>query len=666
MNELSDPLVLGRASARNRIVFGPHETNLGRGRSLSDAHVAYYEARAAGGAGVIITEEASVDESDWPYERAPLARQCGPGWRAVSDRCHLEGSLVFAALGHAGGQGASAYHLRALLAPSAVADVSTREMPKAMEEGEIEAVVAAFGTASRLAVASGCDGVEVNAGQWSLLRQFLSPLTNERTDRYGSEPALFLVEVLRAVRDGVGTGVVGLRFSTDELAPWAGLVPETAAAALKKVLAATGAVDYVTVVRGSAYGVSATRPDCQEGEGFNLPALAVVRAACPPPLVLVAQGSIVEPALSRRIVHDGFADAVEMTRAQIADPRLARKVTAGDDGAVRPCVLCNQQCQVRDVRNPVVSCIGEPSSGHEREGPGEPSPPLSPRSRRRLLVVGGGPAGLECARVAALLSVPVLLVERSEELGGMVTKAAARLPGRARLARLTTWLERECRRLGVAIHTGHPATRAQLDGHAGPVVIASGSRPGRRTYSVEAPERVKDVSDFLADGTLPMPEGNVVVVWDPIGGPEGVGTAELIARESEVDLVTPDFVAGGRLARCGDLAPAGVRLARLGARVSPRSVVRLVAREGVWVEDRYTGAKRLIKGAVLVDAGHRLPEDSLAQLVDPSRRCEMHLVGDAVAPRTIHEAVLEGRRAALSLVEGGPVSDGGLLVGRSS
>ena len=169
----------------SRVVFGPHETNLARGRAIGARHVAYYARRAAGGAGVIIIETASVSADDWPYERAPLAADCGPGWRAVAEACRPHGPLVLAGLGHAGGQGSSAYSQAVMWAPSRVADVVSREPPAALEPAGIAAIVAAFAEAARLAVVAGLDGVEVDAGAWSLLRQFHSGLTNLRADGYG-------------------------------------------------------------------------------------------------------------------------------------------------------------------------------------------------------------------------------------------------------------------------------------------------------------------------------------------------------------------------------------------------------------------------------------------------------------------------------------------------
>ena len=188
---LLEPLALGSRTARNRIVFGPHETNLARRRAVSDRHVAYYRRRAAGGAGTIVIEEASVHPSDWPYERCPLAADSGDGLAAVADACHAEGALVLAAIGHSGGQGSSAYHQLPMWAPSRVPEVNSREVPKSMEADDIADVVTGFGAAARAAVEAGLDGVEINAGQHSLVRQFLSGLTNHRDDDWGHDRTRF-------------------------------------------------------------------------------------------------------------------------------------------------------------------------------------------------------------------------------------------------------------------------------------------------------------------------------------------------------------------------------------------------------------------------------------------------------------------------------------------
>jgi 2,4-dienoyl-CoA reductase (NADPH2) len=611
-------------------VFGPHETNLARGRALSDRHVAYFRARAAGGAGVVVIEEASVHPGDWPYERAPLASECGPGWSSIADACHPEGALVLAALGHAGGQGSSAYSQAPLWAPSPVPEVNTREVPKVMEQADIEAVIDGFGAAAAAAVGAGLDGVEVNAGQYSLVRQFLSGLTNQRTDRWGEDRLLFARRVLGAVRTGVGTGaIVGLRLSCDELAPWAGVVPEAGAgiaAALADLL------DYVTVVRGSIFTASATRPDTHVAPGFNLGLARLVRAAVPATVAVIAQGSLVDPDQAESALAEGVCDAVEMTRAQIADAALVAKMRVGS--AARPCILCNQTCQVRDPRNPIVTCVVEPSAGYETIDPAVGTV----ASSGTLLVVGAGPAGLECARVAATGGWTVTVVDDREVPGGMVPVAAA-AAGRARLATITSWLAEECARLGVTFRLGR-AGEADVVGFEGDVVLCTGSRPGRPTYAVDGV--VVDAAAYLSGA--PIPDGPVAV-WDPVGGPIGVSVAETLRGVGrEVALVTPDLIAGNELSRTGDLAPASVRLLGAGVAIEKRSLLRRVTPDGAVVEDRFTGSTRLIPAAATVDAGYRLPEDGLWRA---TRRLR---AGDAVAPRTIHAAVLEGRRRAMELV----------------
>ncbi|HEX6787075.1 MAG TPA: 2,4-dienoyl-CoA reductase, partial [Acidimicrobiales bacterium] len=359
---LLTPVRLGSRTAGNRVLFGPHVTNLGDDdRALTGRHLAYYRRRALGGCGTIVIEEASVHESDWPYERAPLAERCADGWTRIATALQSEGALAVAALGHAGGQGSSAYSQRALWAPSRVPEVNSREVPKWMEPEDIAAVVTGFHAAAGLAAAAGLDGVEVNAGQHSLIRQFLSGLTNQRSDEWGTDRLRFARDVLATVRRALGPDrVLGLRLSGDELAPWAGITPDQAPAIAAEL---TATVDYVVVVRGAIYSVEKTRPDFHEPPGFNIELCRAVRQVAPDGVAVVLQGSVVDVGQAGWALDDGVADVVEMTRAQIADPDLVAKLRAGTPERIRPCILCNQTCQVRDARNPIVTCVGEPTSG---------------------------------------------------------------------------------------------------------------------------------------------------------------------------------------------------------------------------------------------------------------------------------------------------------------
>jgi 2,4-dienoyl-CoA reductase (NADPH2) len=623
-------------------MFGAHETNLGNDRSLGERHVAYYAARAAGGAGILVTETASVHPSDWPYERSPLAPSCGPGWTSIASACRPFGTLVLAGLGHSGGQGSSAYSQSVLWAPSRVADVVNREMPLEMETGEVESLVAGFAAAARLVAASGLDGVELDVGAFSLLRQFHSGLTNLRSDAYGADRLRLTRQVIDAVRGELGAErIVSVRLCCDELAPWAGITPEHAA---EHVAELAQSVDVMVIVRGGPFSTSAYRPDGHTPSDFNLELCAAMRAAAGGASLVALQGSVIDASSAQRALDDGVCDLVEMTRAQIAEPRLVSLVRHDHPDRVRPCILCNQACQVRDVRNPIVSCIGEPRSGYETT---DAAPDTAAFASGAALVVGAGVAGLECARVLAGGGIEVRVVERSSRPGGML-RTAALLPGRERAASLVEWLIAECERLGVVIETGIEATPDDLDGARARgtwLVLATGSRSAPPAFAADDSCLVLDGPALLESGRHSLPEGPVLV-HDPVGGPIGVGVAEWLAGSvDEVALVTPDQIAGTLLSRTGDLADANTRLQRSGVRRELRSLLRSVREGEALLEHVWTGEQRRVPCRSVVDCGHRLPDDRLA-----SARVDLARAGDCVAPRTALEAVLEGRRRALEIV----------------
>ena len=620
------PLQVGSITARNRVMFGPHVTNLGDDhRRFTARHTAYYERRAKGGCGVIVTEGASVHPSDWPYERAPLASACADGWAAIAAACHAQGATVIAGLDHAGGQGSSAYSQRELWAPSRVPEVNAREVPKWMEADDIAAVVQGFADAAAVAVAAGCDGVEINAGQHSLVRQFLSGLTNHRGDEW-AERTLFAKQVIRAVRAAAGDAVVGLRLSCDELAPWAGITPEMAPAIAAELVAE--GVDYLVVVRGSIFSVEKTRPDFHEPPGFNIAVCQAVKAVLPATPVFL-QGSL-DVATAGWALAEKVADAAEITRGQIADPDLVEKLADKLTDRIRPCIRCNQTCQVRDGRNPIVTCVGEPSSGHETDDPNWLA--VSPRPRD-VVIVGGGVAGMETARIAAARGHHVRIVERSDQLGGV----AALLP---HATPLVDWLARAVEDAGVRVQLNTSEIAATADEV---IVQCTGATAGTVPFQVTDGAAVVDVLDawraVFQGADAPWPTNGPVVLFDPIGGPIAVALAEQLGDRAV--LVTQDQIAGNELSRTGDLAPANTRLAQRGARIERRSLLRVVRPGEVELEDRFSGERRTVECVAVVDCGFRLPTEPLTDA--------QHQAGDCVAPRTILEAVLEGRRAALSL-----------------
>ncbi|HEX7442858.1 MAG TPA: mycofactocin system FadH/OYE family oxidoreductase 1, partial [Acidimicrobiales bacterium] len=506
-------------------------------------------------------------------------------------------------------------------------------------------LVEGFATAARAAVEAGLAGVELDAGPLSILRQFHSGLTNQRGDAYGEDRLALTRAVMDAVRAAVGSDrIIGLRLSCDELAPWAGVTPEHAA---EQVAALAAGIDLLVVVRGGPYSATAYRPDAHTPAGVNRELCAAMRRAADGRIPVVLQGSVVEVDMAEGALADGTADLVEMTRALIADPALVAKVRDGRAAEVRPCILCNQACRVRDNRNPLVSCVGEPRSGHETVeiDPAAPAP-VPEAAPGDAVVVGAGVAGLECARVLALRGHRVRVLERAGQSGGAL-RAAAVGPGRGRLADLADWLATECARLGVIVETDREATADDLDAarrDGAAVVLATGGRPTASTLPTDGSVPVVDAATALAGEPDALAAGPVVV-HDTVGGPIAVGVAEWLAASGrEVSFVTADQIAGTLLSLTGDLADANTRLQRAGVRRELRSLVRRIEDGRVHLEDPWTGEVRDVAAAVLVSCTHRQADEDLYLERPGTPRA-----GDCVAPRTVLDAVVEGRRRALEI-----------------
>ena len=283
MPEILDNLKLRSRVAPSRVLFGAHCTNFATDNLPNERHAAYYARRARGGAGLIVMEEASVHHSDWPYEKAIQGynEHIVARYRLVAEHPAAWG-FALAQLGHNGMQASGHVHKHVTFAPSAIANPATMEMPKVMEARDIKDVTAGFGRASEFAMQGGLDGVEINAGQNSLIRQFISGLTNFRQDEYGGalENRLrFAREVITMVRRATGpTAIIGLRLSCDEYAPWAGLQPHDGIE-VARLLCESGEIDYLVVVTGSIYTPFATSPAMHTPAGNTLELAYAVRAA---------------------------------------------------------------------------------------------------------------------------------------------------------------------------------------------------------------------------------------------------------------------------------------------------------------------------------------------------------------------------------------------------
>ena len=648
-NRLFQPLKIGPCEIRNRIIFGSHATNLARHHLLSPQHADYYTARAEGGAGMIVLEEHIVHPSDQPYESAIQGYLPGSvqAIAAITKQLHAHNALVLVQLNHNGQQSSSDHHQRELWAASPVPNVSSREVPKAMELVDIRAVIDGFALVARHAVQGGADGVELQIADSSLLRQFLSPLTNQRSDSYGGalENRLrFVQETIEAVDAALGNDrVLGLRFCADELAPWAGLTPEQGRE-LARILVETGRVDYMTVTMGSIFSTQMFpfHASMHVAPGYAVELAAAMKASVKVPVF--AAGRIMQADQAERILREEQADGVEMIRALIADPHLPRLSQANQAARVRPCIACNQGCQVRSIMNAPISCNVNPDVLHVRplSLPVE-THPVSRNKKPSVWVIGGGPAGLEAARTAALQGHTVTLYEREKALGGTVA-LAARGPGRGELRLITDYLQAELERLGTAIHTGIEVTAEMvLEQSPTTVIVATGASVGTGLLPIPGHDlpHVIDPRSILAGRPV---EGQNVLVIDESDSHGVLSVVELLATMGKsVEVVTEDWYVGHDLASTHDITSWMQRILAQGVVLITHTTVIRIEPGQVILTDRFAEGELVRPVDTVVLGTYEQPSQEL-YLALKGHIPHLFRIGDCVAPRRIEQAILEGRQ----------------------
>lgn len=639
---LFSPLPIGGVTLANRIVSSGHDTVMAEEGRVTDRLIAYHEARAAGGVGLIVVQVAGVHESSRYTSHVLMVTDdsCIPGYRRLAERMHGHGCPVFGQLFHPGREIMESQDGSApvALAPSAVPTERFHVMPRALPVDLLQEIVAGFGHGARRLREAGLDGAEIVASHGYLPSQFLNPRVNLRDDAYGGSEEnrlRFLRESIAAVRAEVGRDfVLGLRISADEIAH-DGLTLDEAVAACR-ALDADGTLDYVSVVAGSSATLAGSVhivPPMSEPNAYTAPLAAKVKEVVRVP-VMVA-GRINQPQEAERVIETGQADACAMTRALICDPLLPVKARTGRSEEIRACIGCNQACIGHFHAGYPISCIQHPETGREqRYGALEPA-----ERPRHVMVVGGGPGGLKAASVAAQRGHRVTLYEAGSRLGGQVL-LVERLPGRAEFGGAVPNLVGEAERAGVRIVTGARVDRALVETERPDVVIvATGARPRRPALELRDDPVVLDAWQVISGEAVPP--GHVVVAdwrcdWT------GMGVAILLAEEGHrVALAVDGYMPGQRVQQyVRDVMQAAMH--RAGVRIVPTTRVYGADADSVYLQHTLSGEPVIVEdvAALVLAQGHE-PEDGLLRELE-GYGGEIRAIGDCLAPRTVEEAVLEG------------------------
>ena len=643
---LFSPLTIRGMVLKNRIMSTGHDTTLPTDGRVNPALVAYHAARARGGVGLIVTQVAGVHETARYTSHLLMATSddCIPGYRALAEAVHAEGAAIVSQLFHPGREiMESADGLLAVAyAPSASPNERFHVMPRAMDVAMIADIVAGYAAAARRVRAAGFDGVEVVASHGYLPSQFLNPRVNQRSDAHGGCDAgrlLFLEQVCDAIRAATDEGfVIGLRISAGERDD-EGLTmaeAEDACAALESRL------DYVSITTGtsaSTGGAIHIAPPMAYQPGYVAPDAGRLRKRLKIPIFVV--GRINQPQEAEAILAAGHADVCGMTRALICDPDMPQKASRGATDDIRACIGCNQACIGHFHRGLPISCIQHPETGRELA-----YGRLTPVTRRkRVMVVGGGPAGMKAAATAAARGHEVTLCEAASQLGGQALLAQL-LPRRAEFGGIVTNLTAEAERHGATVHRRSEVTRALLEREKpDAVILAAGSKPHMPPFEGDA-QQIVHAADILAGRAA---TGQRVVVYDWMGDWAGSGIAEKLAAEGvHVRLAVNHHCAAANIQTYIRFEIVA-RLHRLGVEVNPW--LRLYGGDGRTAYFIHTPSREAV---VMEDVDTivlntpNLQEDGLVSVLE-NLRIAHHLVGDALSPRTAEEAVYEGMLAGLAV-----------------
>jgi 2,4-dienoyl-CoA reductase-like NADH-dependent reductase (Old Yellow Enzyme family)/thioredoxin reductase len=629
------PFALSGLRLRNRILMAAMGNNFSHpDGTVSDRAIAYYTARAQGGAGLIITETSPVSISGRHRRRGICSYDDSylPGLRRLAESIHAAGGTIALQLHHAGRLADPEITGVPALGPSPIARRPGLPAPREMSTEEIEAVVVDFGTAARRARRAGFDAVEVHGAHGYLIHQFLSPRLNQRKDSYGGtteKRGRLALEVLRRVRREVGEDFpVIFRLSAQEYVEDGYLLEEVVDWAVEAERAGASALHVSGGTTESLSGAARVIPPMVFPEGFHLPLAAGIKKYVRNPVIAV--GRLGDPEVAERVLRDGPADLVAAGRAFLCDPDWPQKAGRGEADRIRPCVACNH-CIWKLFQQEDLTCFQNPLLGHEDRYRMDPA-----EKAKKVLVIGGGPAGLEAARVARKRGHRVTLWEKSPFLGGQM-RLASTPPNKQAFRRALDWLAREIEREGVKIRL---LTEGKLDSirqeDPDVVIVASGARP-IFPEAFSGP-KVMTAWDVLAGrGT-----GKEVLILG--GGMVGMETAEFLSQKGcrvTVVEMLPNLAAdmeGTNRALLLERLPASGISIKLSARAEQ-------AQEGR-ARVQTPGGKEWLEADTIVLALGSQPDKEILQALEGAVSC-LPPIGDCREPRSAKEAIHEGFWAGL-------------------